>query len=114
MSAHKEIADRLAILDAERLVLTVELRNALLRAASELLPTALRQAKGQARRGKRDARPGSPALLRLIARLAMRDVRVDRTYGPHNERPPAQGQGGHLTKKHHTRNNFIQYDLRPA
>ena len=76
MSNHKEIADRLAVLDAERLILTVELRNALLTAATDLLPEALRQAKPQGRGKSR--RPGSPALLRLIARLAMRDVRVDR------------------------------------
>ncbi len=79
MNAHKEIADRLAVLDAERLILTVELRNALLTAATELLPEAIHQAKPQGKGKSR--RPGSPALLRLIARLAMRDVRVDRTQG---------------------------------
>jgi hypothetical protein len=37
-----------------------------------MLPDALRQARG--RKGK----PGSPALLRLIARLAMRSTQIDK------------------------------------
>jgi hypothetical protein len=65
--------DRLDILEAQRLILTVELRSALMREAKRLLPAAIKQARGA---GKR---PGSPALLRLIARLAMRDVRLDRS-----------------------------------
>jgi hypothetical protein len=71
-----QIREELDVLEAERLVATVRLRTKLINAATDLLPEALRQAKphgeGKARR------PGSPALLRLIARLAMRDVRIDR------------------------------------
>ena len=74
------------ILDAEsdRLVSTVELRHALIEAAKELLPEAVRQAKPQQHRvrdrnGKLRVRRsnGSPALLRLIARIAMRPVRIE-------------------------------------
>lgn len=73
-----KLRERLDVLEAERLVLTIELRNALLRAASELLPEALKQAQGTAPTKNKPGRPGSPALLRLISRLAMRDVRLDR------------------------------------
>ena len=76
------IKDRLAILEAERLVLTIELRNALLRAANDLLPEAIRQAKPQRARGRgahrKPPRAGSPALLRLIARLAMRPLQLEK------------------------------------
>jgi hypothetical protein len=83
-----EIRDRLNILEAERLILTIELRNELVRPARRLLPEAIRQARGvrpasgtgtkpQPKRGKRPARNGSPALLRLISRLAMRPVKLD-------------------------------------
>jgi len=71
-----EIRDELDILEAERLVATVRLRTALIHAAADLLPEALKQARPSGQ-GK-GRRPGSPALLRLIARLAMRDVRIDR------------------------------------
>ena len=77
MSKVKELQERLDVLEAERLVITIELRNALIRAASELLPEALRQAQGQPARGKRGPRAGSPALLRLITRLAMRPTQID-------------------------------------
>jgi len=74
----QELRDRLDVLEAERLVLTVELRNALMREAKKLLPQAIRQAKGTpAGKGQR-YRQGSPALLRLIARLAMRPTQIDR------------------------------------
>ncbi len=66
----KQIRERLDVLEAERLILTIELRSELLRAAKELLPEAIRQAhpvRGR-KKGERP-RPGSPALLRLIARL---------------------------------------------
>ena len=66
------LRERLDILEAQRLVLTIELRGALLREAKKLLPQAIRQAKGN---GKR---PGSPALLRLIARLAMRNTQIEK------------------------------------
>ncbi len=72
MTTASKIGDRLDILEAERLILTIELRNELLRQAKKMLPAALRQAKGA--RGK----PGSPALLRLIARLAMRSTQIEK------------------------------------
>ncbi len=73
----------LEVLEAERLVETVKLRNALIREAAKLLPEAIRQAKPKGGRKRKDgtrtpARAGSAGLLRLIARLAMRDVRLDR------------------------------------
>ena len=73
MTTAKNLRDRLDVLEAERLVITIELRNALLREAKKLLPAAIRQAKGK--------RP-SPALLRLIARLAMRPTQIDRPARP--------------------------------
>jgi hypothetical protein len=76
MTKATELKDQMDVLDAERLVLTVKLRNDLLRAASDLLPEAIRQAKPQGRGKSR--RPGSPALLRLIARLAMRPTQIDK------------------------------------
>jgi hypothetical protein len=65
------LRDRLDVLEAERLVLTIEVRNALLREAKKLLPAAIRQARGD---GKK---PGSPALLRLISRMVMRNVNIE-------------------------------------
>ena len=79
MNKAEKIRESLDILEAERLVLTIELRNELIRAARQLLPEAIRQAKPQPRRGKRPPRTGSPALLRLISRLAMRPHNIDRT-----------------------------------
>ena len=76
MSTAKELKERLDILEAERLVLTIELRNELIRAARKLLPQAIRQAKGEGE-GK-DRRTPSPSLLRLIARLAMRNTQIER------------------------------------
>jgi hypothetical protein len=76
-----KIQKRLDQLEAERLILTIELRNALLRAANELLPTAIAQAKPQKASGKaakrKPARAGSPALLRLLTRLAMRPIHIE-------------------------------------
>jgi hypothetical protein len=71
------------ILEAERLVETVKLRNALTRKTAKLLPEAIRQAKPKGGRKRKDgtrtpARAGSAALLRLIARLAMRDIWIER------------------------------------
>ncbi len=62
---------------------TVKLRNALIRHCAALLPEAVRQAKPRGGRKRKDgtrtpARAGSASLLRLIARVAMRDVRLDR------------------------------------
>ncbi|HXN50377.1 MAG TPA: hypothetical protein VN943_00470 [Candidatus Acidoferrum sp.] len=68
----KALRERLDILEAQRLVLTIELRSALLSEAKKLLPQAIRQARGV--KGK----PGSPALLRLIARLAMRNTQIEK------------------------------------
>jgi hypothetical protein len=81
------LTDKLAVLEAERMILTIELRNDLLREAKKLLPRAIAQAKGKPARKRKDgtwsaAKPGSPGLLRLISRLAMRDVRIDRTPKP--------------------------------
>lgn len=58
-------------LEAERLVLTIEVRCALLRECKKLLPAAIRQAKGKGNK------PGSPALLRLISRLVFRNVNLE-------------------------------------
>jgi hypothetical protein len=65
------LRDRLDVLEAERLVLTIEVRNALLREAKKLLPAAIKQARGD---GKK---PGSPALLRLISRMVIRNVNIE-------------------------------------
>ena len=77
-----KIRERLDVLEAERLILTIELRSELLRAAKELLPEAIRQAKPQTtlnmRTGKSTKHAGSPALLRLISRLAMRNVQIEK------------------------------------
>lgn len=77
---NRKVKDALDTLEAERLIETVKLRNELVREARALLPLAIRQAK-PGRRSKKfpHGRPGSPALLRLIARLAMRDVRLDKS-----------------------------------
>jgi hypothetical protein len=72
MTDAKKISQRLDQLEAERMIITIELRTELLRAARQLLPTAIDNAKP---RGKK---PGSPALLRLITRLAMRPTQIDR------------------------------------
>jgi hypothetical protein len=72
MSQARTLKDRIDVLEAERLVTTIELRNALLQEARKLLPAAIRQARGS--KGK----PGSPALLRLITRLAMRPTQIDK------------------------------------
>jgi hypothetical protein len=72
MSAAEKIKERLDILEAERLILTIEVRNALLREAKKLLPAAIRQAKGK------NGRVGSPALLRLIARIVMRSHQIEK------------------------------------
>jgi hypothetical protein len=64
-------------LDAERLILTEQFRNDLIRAATELLPSAIAQAKPTPARGSgRNRKPGSAALLRLITRLAMSPTQI--------------------------------------
>jgi hypothetical protein len=73
-----DIRDRLTKLEAERMILATELRNALTRAAVELLPLAVRQAQPTPKRGKRAAKQGSPALLRLISRIALRPLHLER------------------------------------
>ncbi len=83
MSKATEIKSRLDVLKAERAILTIELRNAVTRAAHDLLPEAIRQARPGRKRGKAKARPASPALLRLIARLASRPLKLDRPRDPH-------------------------------
>jgi hypothetical protein len=73
------VVDRLELLEAQRMIHTIELRTALVQELRELLPEAIRQAKPEGQ-GK-NKRPGNASLLRLISRVAMRDVRVDRTPG---------------------------------
>ncbi len=73
----QELKDGLAVLEAERLVATIELRNALIRAAQELLPEAIRQSKPQPHGGKRPAHNGNPASVHLISRLAMRPTQLE-------------------------------------
>jgi hypothetical protein len=63
--------DGLEVLDRERVIRTIELRNALIAEAKRLLPSAIRQARGS--KGK----PGSPALLKMIANLAMEPIQAD-------------------------------------
>ena len=79
----RELIEALDTLEAERLVETVKLRCELVKQCAALLPEAIRQAKPKRGAKRKDgtrspARPGSAALLRLIARVAMRDVRIDR------------------------------------
>jgi hypothetical protein len=76
MSKASELKQEMDILEAERTVLTIRLRNALIKEATELLPEAVRQSKPHGSGKKR--RPGSPALLRLITRMAMRPLQVER------------------------------------
>jgi len=64
------IHERLQQLEAERLILTIEVRCELLRAAKKLLPQAVTQASAK--------KNPSPALLRLIARLAMRNTQIEK------------------------------------
>lgn len=73
--------EALETLEAERLVETVKLRNDLIKAARDLLPIATAEAApGKAcPHCKRAASIGHPGLLRLISRLAMRDVSLDRS-----------------------------------
>ena len=82
MSNAPALKAKLDQLEAERLILTIELRTELLRAAKELMPEAIRQAKPRTthnmRTGKTQKHHGSPALLRLIARLAMRNVQIEK------------------------------------
>jgi hypothetical protein len=78
MSKADDIKARLDQLEAERLILTIEVRNELLRQAKALLPEAIRQAKGTPAKRGRIGKPGSPALLRLISRLAMRPLHIER------------------------------------
>jgi len=69
-SRAEKLRQHLDILEAERLILTVELRNALVKEAKRLLPLAIQQAS-------RKKNP-SPALLRLITRLAVRPLALSK------------------------------------
>lgn len=78
------LIEALDTLEAERLVETVKLRYELVKECKALLPAAIRQAKPKRGRKNKDgtrspARPGNAGLLRLIARVAMRDVRLDKS-----------------------------------
>lgn len=75
-----QLKAKLDRLEAERAILTIELRNELVRAAKQLLPEAVRRARPGRRRGKRQGRNRNPALLRPISRLAMRPIHIDRTH----------------------------------
>jgi hypothetical protein len=72
MNRPGRMKDRLKVLDSEGVILTIELRNALIAEAKRLLPAAIRQARGS--KGK----PGSPVLLRMITRLAMQLTEANR------------------------------------
>jgi hypothetical protein len=67
-----DVVKAVEVLEAERAIETVKLRNKLVKACAELLATAIEQAKPQ---GKK---PGSAALLRLISRIAMRPTQIER------------------------------------
>ncbi len=78
-----ELKEAIQVLEAERALETVKLRNALVKQCTALLPEAIRQAKPHAGRKRKDgtrtpARPGSAALLRLIARVAMRPAQIEK------------------------------------
>lgn len=80
LELHRELLAK----ESLRLVRTIDLRSELLAAAIELLPEAIRQAKphvqrigGRGRKRRVIRKPGSPALLRLIARIAMKPVRIE-------------------------------------
>ncbi len=75
LSNPERLMHELELLEAQRPVATAKLRTKLLHHAEDLLDEAVAQARSK------DGRPGSPALLRLIARLAMRDVKLDRSAG---------------------------------
>jgi hypothetical protein len=70
MNKAENVKAHLDVLEAERLILTVELRNELMKQAKRLLPLAIRQAS-------RRKNP-SPALLRLITRLAVRPLALSK------------------------------------
>jgi hypothetical protein len=59
-----------------------------MRAAVSLLPEAIRQAKPQPKRGTHPVKPGTPARLRLIARLAMRSCKSKSASSPKRRQPP--------------------------
>ena len=67
-AALDDLRDRLDILEAERLVETVKLRNALIREAAKLLPEAIRQAKPKGGRKRKDG-------TRTAARAGQRKAR---------------------------------------
>ena len=69
-SKAEKLKQHLDVLEAERLILTVELRNALVKEAKRLLPLAIRQASHK--------KHPSPALLRLITRLAVRPLALSK------------------------------------
>jgi len=69
-SKAEKLKQHLDVLEAERLILTVELRNALVKEAKKLLPLAVKQATRK--------KAPSPALLRLITRLAVRPLALSK------------------------------------
>src|SRR6266568_2875 len=71
------IRARLDVLEAQRMVSTVQLRTALIQEAKRLLPAAIRQARGSRKK------PGAPALLRQEA-LGLLDEGVAKLDGGHH------------------------------
>ena len=84
MSNAKKLADSLEALEAERIALQVGLRCDLIKAARELLDSAIAQAAAKPLNCKHCGKicghtaAGTPALLRIISRLAMRDAAIDK------------------------------------
>lgn len=72
--------EALEAIEAERVIETVKLRSELIKACTQLLPTAISEASPApaCKQCGRAAQRGSATLLRLISRVAMRDVRLDR------------------------------------
>jgi hypothetical protein len=66
--------------EAETVLLQIKTRHELLKACHQLMPKAVREAKGAPARKARGDKPavpakrGSPALLRLISRIVLRPI----------------------------------------
>lgn len=90
----KEQTD-LEALELQTLYYQIKLRRALLQAAYELLPEAIRQARpGRRSRGRnpKTTLRGSPALLRLITRLATRQFKEQLPEELRSSTKPQNGQ----------------------
>jgi hypothetical protein len=83
-SAAQKLKEAIDALEAQRVVETIKLRNQLVTECQKLMPQAIEQARGKKGRKRKDGtrspdKPGSPALLRLIARVAMRPTQIERS-----------------------------------